>query len=124
MPIVLDESAPRQMELIKFQLGRAKKTALKQRAMANGTSVAEELRTAVDAYLCGVTPRELALLDAASRNAERTIGEMNAMLDASHRRADQVFAELECMRRAASARAPVARDPTFAAAAAPRLPRK
>jgi hypothetical protein len=93
------------MELTNFHLGRRQKVALKQRAKANGTNVAEELRTAVDAYLSGVTPQELALLDAASRNAEKTIKEMNAMLGATNRRADQVFAELERMRGAAPAQA-------------------
>jgi hypothetical protein len=99
------------MELTNFHLGRQQKVALKQRAKANGTNVAEELRTAVDAYLSGVTPQELALLDAASRNAEKTIEEMNAMLDATNRRADQVFAELERMRGVASIKAPATRAP-------------
>jgi hypothetical protein len=36
------------MELTNFRLGRQQKIALKQRAKANGTNVAEELRTAVD----------------------------------------------------------------------------
>jgi hypothetical protein len=93
--------AAKMSELTNFHLGRQQKIALKQRAKANGTNVAEELRTAVDAYLSGVTPQELALLDAASRNAEKTIEEMNAMLDVTNRRADQVFAELEQMRGAA-----------------------
>ena len=48
----------------------------------------------MDAYFASVTP----LLDAASRNAEKTIEEMNAMQGATNRRADQVFAELERMR--------------------------
>ena len=97
------------MELTNFHLGREQKVALKQRAKANGTNVAEELRTAVDAYLSGVTPQELALLDAASRNAEKTIEEMNAMLAATNRRADQVFAELEQMRSAALPKASATR---------------
>jgi hypothetical protein len=58
-----------------------------------------------------VTPQELALLDAASRNAEKTIKEMNAMLDATNRRADKVFTELERMRSAASVQSPVRRAP-------------
>jgi uncharacterized membrane protein len=103
------------MELTNFHLGRKQKVALKQRAKANGTNVAEELRTAVDAYLSGVTPQELALLDAASRNAEKTIQEMNAMLDATNRRADQVFTELERMRGAAPAKAPSTRARAAAA---------
>ncbi len=103
------------MELTNFHLGRQQKVALKQRAKANGTNVAEELRTAVDAYLSGVTPQELALLDAASRNAEKTIEEMNAMLDATNRRADQVFAELERMRGAAPTQAAATRARATAA---------
>jgi hypothetical protein len=99
----------RTMELTHFHLGRQQKIALKQRAMVNGTNVAEELRMAVDAYLSDVTLKELALLDAASRNAETTIEEMNAMLDATNRRADQVFAELEHMRGIASRKAPATR---------------
>jgi hypothetical protein len=52
---------------------------------------------------------ELALLDAASRKAEKTIEEMNAMLDATNRCADQVFVELERMRGAAPILTPAAR---------------
>jgi uncharacterized protein (DUF433 family) len=65
---------------------------------AHRTNVAAELRTAVDACLSGVTPQELALLDSASRNAEKTIEDMNAMLGATNRRADEVFKELEQIR--------------------------
>jgi uncharacterized protein (DUF433 family) len=65
------------------------------------TNVAEELRAAVDAYLSGLTPQELALLDSASRNAEKTIEDMNAMLGATNRRADEVFNELEQIRGSA-----------------------
>jgi hypothetical protein len=89
------------MELTNFHLGRQQKVALKQRAKANGTNVAEELRTAVDAYLSGVTPQELALLDSASRNAEKAIEDMNAILGATNRRADEVFTELEQIRGSA-----------------------
>jgi uncharacterized protein (DUF433 family) len=68
---------------------------------AHRTSVAAELRTPVDADLSGLTPQELALLDAASRNAEKAIEDMNAMLGATNRRADEVFKELEQIRGSA-----------------------
>ena len=86
------------MELTNFHLGRRQKQALKDRAQAKGTNVAEELRSAVDAYLAGVTPEELELLDAATRQAAGAIAEMSDLLEATNRRADQVFAELERLR--------------------------
>lgn len=89
------------MELTNFHLGRQQKQALKDRAAANGTSVAEEIRNAVDAYLGGVTQDDLKLLDAATRQAQGAIAEMNQMLAATNRRADQVFAELERLRGSA-----------------------
>lgn len=85
-------------ELTNFHLGHPQKEALRERARANGTNVAEEIRNAVDAYLSGVTPDELKLLDAATRQAQSAIAEMNELLVATHRRADRVFAELEALR--------------------------
>jgi hypothetical protein len=90
------------MELTNFHLGRRQKAALRARAKANGTNVAEELRTAVDAYLSGITPDELALLDAATRQAAEAIAEMADMLKATNRKADAVFAELERLHRGQS----------------------
>ncbi len=87
-------------ELTNFHLGRSQKQALRARAKAKGTNVAEEIRNAVDAYLSGVTPDELALLDAATRRASEDIAEMNAMLEATNRNAARVFAELEKLRGA------------------------
>lgn len=86
------------MELTNFHLGRSQKRALKERAKAKGTNLAEEIRSAVDAYLSGVTPEELALLDAASRQAESAIAEMSAMLEATNRKAARIFAELDKLR--------------------------
>jgi hypothetical protein len=101
------------MELTNFHLGRRQKQVLKERAQANGTNVAEELRNAVDAYLAGVTHEQMELLDAATKHAAGAIAEMNAMLDATNRRADRIFEELEKLRggrpvgaEAASAAAP------------------
>lgn len=86
------------MELTNFHLGRKQKNALRERAQARGTNVAEEIRNAVDAYLSGVTPEELDLLDVASRRAQADIAEMAELLDATNRRADRIFAELERLR--------------------------
>ena len=86
------------MELTNFHLGRSQKLALKERAKAKGTNVAEEIRNAVDAYLTGVTPEELELLEAATRHAASGIAEMNMMLEATNRKADQVFAEMAKLR--------------------------
>jgi hypothetical protein len=86
------------LELTNFHLGRRQKQALKARAKAKGSNVAEELRNAVDAYLSGITSDELALLDSATRRAAADIAEMTAMLEATNLRADAVFAELERLR--------------------------
>lgn len=86
------------MELTNFHLGREQKQALRERARAKGTNVAEELRKAVDAYLAGVTPEDLELLDAATRQAADAIAEMSDMLESTNRKADQAFAELEKLR--------------------------
>jgi hypothetical protein len=55
------------MELTNFHLGRKQKRALKERARTKGTTVAEEIRNAVDAYLSGATLDALEWLDAASK---------------------------------------------------------
>ncbi len=86
------------MELTNFHLGRSQKRALKERAKAKGSNLAEEIRSAVEAYLSGVTAEELELLDIASKQAESAIAEMNAMLEATNRNADRIFAELARLR--------------------------
>ena len=62
------------------------KSGLARRAQQRKTKVAAEIRSAVDAYLAGVTPQELELLDAASRRAK-------AEIDAMVRTADQMIAD-------------------------------
>jgi len=52
------------------------KTGLAKRARDRNTKVAAEIRSAIDAYLAGVTPQDLALLDAATRHAQRDIEAM------------------------------------------------
>lgn len=108
------------MELTNFHLGRRQKQALRERAQAKGTNVAEELRSAVDSYLAGVTPEQLELLDAATRQAAGAIAEMSEMLEATNRRADGVFAELEKLRGGRPAGAEAAADIVAPAEAAGR----
>lgn len=63
------------------------KTGLARRAQQRNTKVAAEIRSAVDAYLAGVTPQELELLDAATRHAQAEIAGMVKTVDqivASH----------------------------------------
>ena len=82
------------MELTQVYLEREQKKALQQRAKANGTKVAEEVQRAVDAYLAGISPDELRLLDDGTRKAERHLKEMAGELDRVNARLDEAFARL------------------------------
>ena len=86
------------MELTNIYLRSTQKKALQQRAKANGTNVAEEIRSAVDAYLSGVTADEIELLDAATKYAAALFAEMNAMADAMNRKSERIFAEMAKLR--------------------------
>lgn len=57
------------------------KTGLARRAQQKNTKVAAEIRSAVDAYLAGVTRQELELLDAATRHAQTEIAGMVKTVD-------------------------------------------
>ena len=61
------------------------KEGLAKRARQRNTKVAAEIRSAIDAYLAGVTPQELELLDMATRRAKEDI-------DAMLRTADEIVA--------------------------------
>ncbi len=89
-------------QLTQVYLDADQKHALQERAKTKGTKVAEEIRNAVDAYLSGITPQELELLDAASRQAEQEIKAMQDLLDASTKRLDSIFDEAAKLKRAAS----------------------
>lgn len=52
------------------------KEGLARRARERKTKVAAEIRAAIDAYLAGVTPQALELLDAATRRAKQDIDAM------------------------------------------------
>ena len=86
------------MELTNIYLRSTQKKALQQRAKANGTNVAEEVRSAVDAYLSGITADEIELLDAATKHTAALFAEMNAMADAMNRKSTRIFAEMAKLR--------------------------
>ncbi|MFN7571310.1 MAG: hypothetical protein ACK5TK_07650 [Betaproteobacteria bacterium] len=71
------------------------KKALQSRARALGTRVSDEIRSAVDAYLAGITADELQLRDAASRAAAADLEAMRATLAATNRKLDDLFARIE-----------------------------
>jgi hypothetical protein len=87
-------------QLTQIYLDRAQKSALQRRARARGTKLAEEVRNAVDAYLAGVGPEELKLLDQATARAQKDLTAMAERLDATNRRLDKLFARLDGRRKA------------------------
>ena len=87
------------MELTQIYLAQDQKKALRAKAKANGTKVAEEVRRAVDAYLAGISAEDLQLLDAGTRKAERNLAEMAADLDRLNAALDAAFVELNHSRR-------------------------
>lgn len=87
-------------QTMQIYLEPAQKAALRKRAKAKGTKVAEEISNAVDSYLAGVTRGELELLDKATLDTEKHLSTMAAELDATNRRLKTVFTEIEKLRRA------------------------
>ncbi|MCC6535542.1 MAG: hypothetical protein IT531_23570 [Burkholderiales bacterium] len=77
------------------------KQGLELRAQERGTKVAAEIRNAIDAYLAGITPQELEMLDVATRRAEQDIKEMIAMVDATNARIAKRHAAMQRLRRGA-----------------------
>ena len=69
------------------------KRQLRKQAKTHGTSVATEVRSAIDLHLSGVNVDDLALLDAATRQAERDIQEMVERLERANKKLDAVLAE-------------------------------
>jgi hypothetical protein len=82
------------MELTQVYLEPSQKKALQAKARAHGTKLAEEVSRAVDAYLAGVSPEELRLLDEGSRRAARHLNEMSQELDRINARLDEAFGQL------------------------------
>lgn len=93
------------MQLTQVYLEPRQKEALQRRARAKGTRLAEEIRSAVDAYLAGVSAEELVLLDAATREAERHLDAMASDLKRLNPKVDRTLAEMDRLR----VQSPVAR---------------
>ena len=89
------------LSLTNIYLEAAQKKALTRKAKTNGTNLSTEIRSAVDAYLVGVSVAELKLLDAATEQARVEIAEMNGVLDLANRRAGRFFREIEKIKRGA-----------------------
>jgi hypothetical protein len=87
------------LQLTQVYLERDQKKRLQARAKANGTKVAEEVRRAIDAYLSGVSPDELRLLDIGTRRAEKHLAEMAGELDRVNAKLDAAFAQLDRQHR-------------------------
>ena len=87
------------LQLTQVYLEREQKKRLQARAKANGTKVAEEVRRAIDAYLAGVTPDELKVLEIGTRRAERHLAEMADELDRVNAKLDAAFAQLDRQHR-------------------------
>jgi hypothetical protein len=87
------------LQLTQVYLEREQKKRLQARAKANGTKVAEEVRRAIDAYLSGVSPDELKLLDIGTRRAEKHLAEMAVELDRVNAKLDAAFAQLDRQHR-------------------------
>ncbi len=86
-------------------LTAAQKKALQKKARARSASVAAEVRNAVDAYLAGVLPQELQLLDAATKQAQADIEAMRARLDHANRQVDDILRQREALHRTGRATA-------------------
>ncbi|HED18412.1 MAG TPA: hypothetical protein ENI74_02785 [Gammaproteobacteria bacterium] len=85
-------------QLTQVYLDAEQKTALQKIAKAKGSKVAEEIRSAVDNYLTGITPEELDLLDVASRETAKEFDAMSKTLDTTNKKLDSIFRELEKVR--------------------------
>jgi len=87
------------LQLTQIYLERDQKKGLQAKAKANGTKVAEEVRRAVDAYLAGISPEDLRLLDEGTRKAQRHLAEMATELDRVNAKLDSAFARLDRQHR-------------------------
>ena len=93
------------LQLTQVYLEPRQKAALRRKAKAKGTKLAEEIRNAVDVYVAGVSAEELQLLDSATRMAKRDLEEMAAALERTNKHVDSALAEMSRVR----AESPVAR---------------
>lgn len=77
------------------------KEGLARRARERRTKVAAEIRSAVDAYLAGITPQELELLDVATKRAKEDIDAMIETADEILRTHERFMKEIRKLRKAA-----------------------
>jgi hypothetical protein len=90
------------MQSTMVYLTQEQKTGLARRAQQRKTKVAAEIRSAVDAYLAGVSPQDLELLDAATRRAKEEIDAMLKTADAILASHAAFLREMRKLRREAS----------------------
>ena len=83
----------------------AQKKALQRKAKARSASVASEVRNALDAYLEGVLPAELQLLDAATKQAQKDIDAMRRRLDQANRKVQEILRQREALHQGTQAKA-------------------
>ena len=86
-------------------LDPVQKQALQRRAKQKGGSMSAEIRQAIALYLSDLSATELAVLDAATHQAERDIAEMTASMQRTIDMLDRTFAEIEAIRSAQEAKA-------------------
>ncbi len=82
-------------QLTQVYLDPKMKAGMQKRAKSRGTKVAEEFRNAVKAYLDGVGPEELKLLDMATVQAAKDLGAMAKRLDTTNKKLNEMFARLD-----------------------------
>jgi hypothetical protein len=83
------------LTLTSVYLERKQKATLARKAKAKGTTLSGEVRSAIDAYLAGVSAGELELLDEATRKVGADIKAMNSILERANARAQRFFKELD-----------------------------
>jgi hypothetical protein len=75
------------------------KEGLARRARERNTKVAAEIRSAIDAYLAGVTPQELELLDVATKRAKEDIDAMLETVNDMLRSHQRFLKDIEKLRK-------------------------
>ncbi|MGH8645890.1 MAG: hypothetical protein ACREX4_16080 [Gammaproteobacteria bacterium] len=84
-----------------IHLESEQKIALQQRARERESSMAAEIRNAVDQYLSAATTEELAALDELSKSAQRELQRMSKRLDNANAKLGRVLEQLKRQSRAA-----------------------
>jgi hypothetical protein len=85
-------------QLVQVYLDKEQKEAIHECAKRHGRKISDEIRRAIDIYLCSPDVKELAMLDSASLLIEKELKSMVVTLDATNNKLDKVFAELDSLR--------------------------